>query len=61
MLGGRIIFKLELYVLRYLRIYCATVCHHRSTVHGSVHAHKVEHECIYNIITQFCTHTNVVI
>ena len=45
-LGGRIIFKLELYVLRYLRIYCATVCHHRSTVHGSVHAHTVEHERI---------------
>ena len=60
-LGGRIIFKLELYVLRYLRIYCATVCHHRSTVHGSAHAHTVEHECIYNIITQFCTHTDVVI
>ena len=57
-LGAIIIFKLELYVLRYLR---ATVCHHRSTVHGSVHAHKVEHECIYNIITQFCTHTDVVI
>ena len=60
-LGAIIIFKLELYVLRYLCIYCATVCHHRSTVHGSVHAHTVEHECIYNIITQFCTHTNVVI
>ena len=49
-LGGIITFKLELYVLRYLRVYCATVCHHRSTVHGSVHTHTVEHECITNII-----------
>ena len=41
-LGVIIVFKLDLYVLRYLRIYCATVCHHRSTVH----THTVEHERI---------------
>ena len=38
-----------MYLGTYVHIYCATVCHHRSTVHGSVHAHTVEHECIYNI------------
>ena len=58
-LGVIIIFKLELYVLRYLRIYCATVCHHVWTVHGSVPSHKVEHECIDNLL-YICTHTNVV-
>ena len=62
-LGGIITFKLELYILRYLRVYCANVCHHRSTVHESVHILTVEHECIYNIvhyIIQFCTYIDVV-
>ena len=55
-LGGIMIFKLELYVLRYLRTYLVCYCmtyicycmtYNRSTIHGSLHTHTVERECIY--------------